>query len=220
MNIARLKSEPEIFYSLQGEGINCGQPAVFLRLTGCNLACHWCDTKYSWGAGIELSVDEVADMLMSYHCKHLVITGGEPLLQQDELEELLNRLPQDYYVEVETNGTIEPSPALRTRVDQWNVSPKLSHAGNDAGKALVFDALETFAEMPNAWFKLVVQSEADWPAIDALELPLERIMLMPCCSSRAELQSALPAVADMCLNHGVRLAQRLHLLLWDTKKGV
>lgn len=220
MNIARLKSDPEIFYSLQGEGARVGTPAVFLRLAGCNLSCTWCDTKHSWGAGMELSVAEVAQRLQAYSCRNLVITGGEPLLQQEEIAELLELLPPDYVVEVETNGSIEPSRALRQRVDWWNVSPKLQHSGNDAGKALSFDALEAFAEMPNVWFKFVVQGEADWRAIDALELPQHQIMLMPCAATRAELAAARPAVAEMCLQHGVRLGERLHLVLWDTKKGV
>lgn len=220
MNIARLKSDPEIFYSLQGEGAQVGTPAVFLRLAGCNLSCTWCDTKHSWGAGMELSAEAVAQRLQAYSCRHLVITGGEPLLQQEELEQLLELLPADYVIEIETNGSMVPSRALRRRVDWWNVSPKLRHSGNDAGTALNFDALETFAELPNVWFKFVVQGEADWRDIDALELPQHQIMLMPCASTRAELAAARPAVAEMCLQHGVRLGERLHLVLWDTKKGV
>lgn len=220
MNIARLKSDPEIFYSLQGEGARVGTPAVFLRLAGCNLSCTWCDTKHSWGAGMELSAEAVAQRLQAYSCRHLVITGGEPLLQQEELEQLLELLPADYVIEIETNGSVVPSRALRRRVDWWNVSPKLRHSGNDAGTALNFDALETFAELPNVWFKFVVQGEADWRDIDALELPQHQIMLMPCASTRAELAAARPAVAEMCLQHGVRLGERLHLVLWDTKKGV
>ena len=97
MNIARLKSEPEIFYSLQGEGARCGSPAVFLRLAGCNLACKWCDTKHSWGNGILCSVRDVAAHLAEYNCTSLVITGGEPLLQQGPLEKLLVLLPESLH---------------------------------------------------------------------------------------------------------------------------
>ena len=82
LNIARLNSAPEIFYSLQGEGTRCGTPAVFLRLAGCNLACKWCDTKHSWGNGILCSVRDIAAHIRDYECGALVITGGEPLLQQ------------------------------------------------------------------------------------------------------------------------------------------
>ena len=220
LNIARLNSVPEIFYSLQGEGTRCGTPAVFLRLAGCNLACKWCDTKHSWGNGILCTEQQVADALADYACHSLVITGGEPLIQQPALERLLTLLPESTFIEVETNGSLIPSPAIAARVNQWNVSPKLNHAGNAAEKAITPDALATFAAMPHAWFKFVVQSEQDWPAIAELGLPQERILLMPCATTRAQLDAARPAVVDMCLRHKVRLGDRLHLTLWDDKKGV
>ncbi len=221
MNIARLnRDEAEIFFSLQGEGPRTGTPATFLRLAGCNLACRWCDTKHSWGHGLTMPPAEVAALLLAHPCRSLVITGGEPLLQQEELEELLRLLPGDFYVEVETNGSIAPTAALARRVDQWNVSPKLGHAGNDAARALCPASLAAFAKLPGSWFKFVVQGEEDWDAIAALGLPQARIILMPCATTRAALNAARPAVADMCLRHGVRLGDRLHLMLWDDKKGV
>lgn len=220
LSIARLNSAPEIFYSLQGEGTRCGTPAVFLRLAGCNLTCKWCDTKHSWRNGLLHSPAETAEMIAEYRCDSLVITGGEPLLQQEALAELLTLLPAGMHIEVETNGTILPSPALAARINQWNVSPKLQHSGNEDKLTLPVDTLAFFATLPHAWFKFVVQSEADWPAIEAQELPRQRIILMPCATTRAGLEAARPAVVDMCLKHGVRLGDRLHLSLWDDKKGV
>lgn len=220
INIARLNSAPEIFYSLQGEGSRCGTPAIFLRLAGCNLKCKWCDTKHSWGNGILCATADVAAHLLSYPCSSLVITGGEPLIQQPELEKLLALLPAEMHVEVETNGTIVPSPKLAQRVNQWNVSPKLPHAENPNYKSIFPETLAYFASLPHTWFKFVVQGEQDWATIEALNLPQQRIILMPCATTRAELESARPAVVDMCLRHGVRLGDRLHLTLWDNKKGV
>lgn len=220
MHIARLNNAPELFYSLQGEGVSCGSPAVFLRLAGCNLACRWCDTKYSWGAGLYLTPAELAPRIAALCPPRLIITGGEPLLQQDELGELLALLPAELPIEVETNGTLFPPAELRERVTQWNVSPKLPHAGNAAKQALRPEVLAAFAELPNAWFKLVVRGEEDWPAIAALGLPRERLLLMPCAETRAVLEQRRPAIAQMCLRHGVRLGERLHLVLWDTCKGV
>lgn len=220
MNIARLKSEPEIFYSLQGEGARCGSPAVFLRLAGCNLHCSWCDTRYSWLPGCELEEAEVAARLQAFGCPAVVITGGEPLLQAEAMERLLALLPPDFYIEVETNGTLPPTPALAARVNQWNVSPKLAHAGNAPAEALRPEVLAAFVGTQNAWFKFVVRSEEDWPAIEALELPQQRIILMPCAANRRELEAARPIVAQMCLEHRVRLGERLHIVLWDTAKGV
>ena len=220
MNIARLKSEPEIFYSLQGEGARCGSPAVFLRLAGCNLHCSWCDTRYSWLPGCELEEAEVAARLQAFGCPAVVITGGEPLLQAEALERLLALLPTDFYIEVETNGTLPPTPVLAARVNQWNVSPKLAHAGNAPSEALRPEVLAAFVDTQKAWFKFVVRSEEDWPAIAALELPQQRIILMPCAANRRELEAARPIVAQMCLEHRVRLGERLHVVLWDTAKGV
>lgn len=220
LNIARLKSAPELFYSLQGEGSRCGTPTVFLRLAGCNLACKWCDTKHSWGNGILCSTKDIAACILNFACNSLVITGGEPLLQQEALCRLLRLLPDSMHVEVETNGTIAPCPGLEKRVNQWNVSPKLLHAGNPREQALNPATLAAFAALPHAWFKFVVQAEEDWAAIEALGLPQPRIILMPCATTRAGLEAARPAVVEMCLRHRVRLGDRLHLTLWDDKKGV
>ena len=220
LSIARLNSAPEIFYSLQGEGTRCGTPAVFLRLAGCNLKCKWCDTRHSWGNGIICPPADTAAAIAAFGCDSLVITGGEPLLQQEALETLLTLLPASTFIEVETNGTITPTPALARRINQGNVSPKLGHSGNDGADTLPAEPLAFFAAQENAWFKFVVQQEADWAAIARLGLPRHRILLMPCATTRAALEAARPAVVTMCLRHGVRLGDRLHLTLWDNKKGV
>ncbi len=222
MDIARLNSEPEIFRSIQGEGTRTGAPSVFLRLAGCNLHCTWCDTKHSWGRGVECTEEETARRILAHNCPALVITGGEPLLQQESLARLLELLPPrgEFFIEVETNGTLSPCPALAARVDQWNVSPKLAHSGNAAQEAIRPDALAAFAAMDNAWFKFVVKEEGDWPAIAALGLPQRRIILMPCAATRAELHAAQPAVAEICARHGVLMGRRLQVELWDDRKGV
>ncbi len=197
-----------------------GTPAVFLRLAGCNLACSWCDTKHSWGKGIEMDEAEVAERIRSYRCPNLVITGGEPLMQQQELVTLLAQLPRDMFVEVESNGTLLPQPLLLQRVNQWNISPKLGHSGNALTRTVKADVLAQFAALPHAWFKFVVQQAEDWEAIAILGLPKERIILMPCATTRAALEAARPTVAELCIRQGVRFGDRLHLVLWDDKKGV
>lgn len=218
MLLARLKSEPEIFHSLQGEGVRIGVPATFVRLAGCNLACAWCDTKYSWGNGIELSAENAAARILAFGGKSLVITGGEPLLQQEAVAELLPLLPSDFYVEIETNGTLEPSEFLVRRVNQWNVSPKLAHSGNAA--TLHRNILAHYAALPGSWFKFVVRTEHDWESIAALDLPREKIILMPCAATRDALLAVRHTIVAMCLRHGVRFGDRLHLALWGNKKGV
>lgn len=94
----------EIFYSIDGEGIRTGAPAVFIRLTGCNLRCSYCDTAYAFNDGSEMSESEIIDAVKQYKCKNVTVTGGEPLLQGRELIKKLCRL--GYNVNVETNGSL------------------------------------------------------------------------------------------------------------------
>lgn len=227
MKIALLDNGPEIFYSLQGEGASQGAPSLFLRLAGCNLACSWCDTTHAWkrGEAIEMTPNEIAIALdtIAPHCRRLVITGGEPLLQGAELEELLPLLGE-HHVEIETNGTLDAPESLLRRVDQWNVSPKLAHAGHREGRALRPVVLRNLADTGRAWFKFVVTGAGDWPEIDALihtcDLPRERVMLMPQATTRAELAAAREGVVALCLQHGVRYADRLHIAIWGDRRGV
>ena len=219
MLIARLNNAPEFFSSLQGEGTSAGSPATFLRLSGCNLHCSWCDSKHAWGNPLEMSPASVAERLLSMPGERIIITGGEPLLQADDLEDLLPLLPQNLTIEVETNGTLLPSPRLVQRVNQWNVSPKLPHSGN-ATACIQPSVLAAFADMPNAWFKFVITREQDWPFIADLNLPHEKILLMPCASDRQTYRRLLPLVAEICLNHHVRLSPRWHIELWDNRQGV
>ncbi len=219
MNTALLHNEPELFYSIQGEGSRAGCPAVFLRLAGCNLSCAWCDTKYSWGRGGAVPEPELASRIMSFQSPGLVITGGEPLLQTPAIERLLALLPPNLFIEIETNGTIVPSPRLAARVNQWNVSPKLGHAGNKA-ETINKEALAAFAATGKAYFKFVVQQEQDWQSIANLHLPQDCIILMPCAATLAQLQQARETVVNMCLLHRVRYGDRLHVAIWGDKKGV
>ena len=127
----------EIFESIQGEGTNAGKEAIFLRTAECNLRCTWCDTKYTWDwknysydkEVKEITINDIKQILEKSSIRHLVITGGEPLMQQDDLVELVTFLKPEFYVEVETNGTILPNNELTTLVDQWNVSPRLRILG-------------------------------------------------------------------------------------------
>lgn len=97
----------EIFESIQGEGRCIGEPQVFVRLSGCNMRCTWCDTKYAWEGGKENSVQEVVDVVKSYKLNSVCITGGEPLLQADELLALIRALKDDdIKILLETNGSI------------------------------------------------------------------------------------------------------------------
>lgn len=219
----------ELFHSLQGEGVSAGLPCSFLRLGGCNLDCSWCDTAYTWDwsrydRATELRrvpLTELVGELTSR--RRLVVTGGEPLLQQRRLVALLSALPE-LTVEVETNGTLLPNPTLLARVDQWNVSPKLPSSGVARSKAHQPSVLAALRDTGRAYLKLVLSSEAELAAVETLvaeaEWPAERVVLMPEGTSAAALNARSPWVAEAAITRGYRFSTRLHVLLWGSRRGV
>lgn len=222
----------EIFESIQGEGASAGTPSLFVRLATCNLRCGWCDTRYTWDWSAyryeqevtRVAVEEVARRVVESKGTHLVITGGEPLLQQRALERLLAALPAERYVEVETNGTLAPSATLAARVDQWNVSPKLGNSGEPRERRIVPAALDAFAATGRAWLKLVVEDDRDGEeaALLTAELgwPPARVLLMPQASTREALAERGPIVLELARARGFDVSPRLHVERWGGRRGV
>jgi len=224
--------EPEIFHSIQGEGISMGVPSVFLRLATCNLSCRWCDTKYTWDWDnfdyetevAEIDSSELQSNIQAFKCPHMVITGGEPLLQQAELEPLVASLASEGFTfEVETNGTIIPTPELLRHIGQWNVSPKLRTSGMLPEERLIPLALETFAQLPKAYFKFVIAAESDIDEVCALKeqynIPPDRVLLMPEGRTPDALERKNEWLSDACLKYGFRFSTRLHIILWGDERG-
>jgi 7-carboxy-7-deazaguanine synthase len=221
----------EIFASLQGEGPSTGRACVFLRLAGCNLACAWCDTEYSWDfrrfdAAREtraMTVEVVAARLAEVSRSLLVVTGGEPLLQAPALATLFAALPPEMEIEVETNGTRAPGAALLARVTRWNLSPKLASSGEPLAERLREDVLGALAGDERAWLKLVVSDEADLAEAEALVARLgwrgDRVLLMPQARDRLALAERLPWVGDAALSRGYGVSTRLHVALWNGERG-
>jgi organic radical activating enzyme len=221
----------EIFASLQGEGASLGAPSLFVRLALCNLRCEWCDTRYTWeferyDRDREVhptAVTEVAARIISAPERRVVITGGEPLMQQAALAQLFELIPASIAVEVETNGTLAPEPSLVARVDQWNVSPKLSHAGDEAARRIKIDVLRAFRDTGRAFLKFVVRERDDIGEVRALvhELawPEERVLLMPEATTAAVHAERSALLAALCQEHGFRFSPRLHVLLWGGERA-
>ncbi|HVU00228.1 MAG TPA: 7-carboxy-7-deazaguanine synthase QueE [Polyangiaceae bacterium] len=222
----------EIFESFQGEGPSAGAPSVFLRLAVCNLRCGWCDTKYTWDWETyryedEVStetVEAVAERIGTDTTRHLVVTGGEPLLQDPALARLFSLLPDALHVEVETNGTLSPSDALRRRVTQWNVSPKLANSGEPRNRRVKADALSALRDTGRAWLKLVVANEADVSEAEALAeisgFPRDRVLLMPEAATREALEAREPLVKLWAKTRGYGASPRLHVAKWGGRRGV
>lgn len=250
MKLARLGDGPEIFHTIQGEGVSVGAPAVFIRASRCNLHCVWCDTDFTWNfedtpwphekdelpdyrkfrkadVTFEISPVEAAERVMAFGCGRTVITGGEPLLQEAGFLEMIRHIRQlqsDHRFEVETNGTRIPSPGFADAVDQFNVSPKLSNAGMPETLRLNLPALEFFANLEKAWFKFVVAEPKDLEEIEMLAatcgVPIERILLMPEGRTVAELDRGAKWLAGICRDKGYRYCDRLHIRLWGDQRGV
>lgn len=221
----------EIFKSIQGEGPNFGKPAIFLRTAQCNLKCTWCDTKYTWDwknydfqkEVKEMTIDEVKDTILDLEIKHLVITGGEPLLQQDDLADLLSFLKPDFYVEVETNCTILPNKMLTDLIDQWNVSPKTKNSGNPLELCENNECYYFFANQENCFFKYVVENESDIPEIKKFvtkyNIPENRVQLMTQASTKEEISMKEKSISELAKLHNFSFSPRLHVAMWGSQRG-
>ena len=213
----------EIFHSLQGEGPSAGTPAHFVRLQGCDVGCHWCDTKYSWdfGAGRTLSAEQVWNETLALGAARLlVITGGEPLEHPDITRLLEQAVERWERVEVETSGVMPPS--YRHERLFYNLSPKLPSA--TPRWADTWGHVPAWLAEPRATFKVVVGDPPD--PDDACRLiaehllPPERVMLMPEGMTDADLRRRAAALAELCVRHGWRLSPRLHVWMWGARRGV
>ncbi len=224
---------PEIFYSVQGEGVYTGRPAVFLRLGLCNLACAWCDTRYTWDWKNYNPEEQLLDMLpgdiepeiLKHNCQYLVVTGGEPMMQPGGLLPLLERLKgRGVFIEVETNGTVLPDPKLLDLIDHWSVSPKLESSGNSVPSREIPECYSFFAGLPSCHFKYVIQSEADLKEVQAIVqkygLARERVILMPEAQNRDDLRERSRWLVEICKARGYLFSTRLHILLWGNMRGV
>ncbi len=250
LKLAKLDGQPEIFHSIQGEGRSLGRPSVFVRTSLCNLHCAWCDTDYTWNWErtrfrhendategyqkfkktdwlIEISTDEAAEKALAFGCRNIILTGGEPMLQQPALVDLIEKMRSkrpDLTFEIETNGTLAPSPALEEMIDQFNVSPKLSNSGCAPKLREKPRALAHFSRLEKAFFKFVVAEPSDLEEVLFLQKTYKiepfRLFLMPEGRSPEVLRSRREWLIEACKRHDFNFSDRLHVQIWGAKKGV
>ncbi|KKN22086.1 hypothetical protein LCGC14_0918920 [marine sediment metagenome] len=219
--------------TFQGEGPSIGTPCMFLRLADCNLACTWCDTKYSWDwrnydYKKEIRRRKLGDVLNQLNelgtgVKHLVVTGGEPLLQQERLAVLLNKIRGwRWRVEVETAGTVMPIRALHEEVSRFNVSPKLSNSGNPLEKRYKPEVLDYFRSTGKAYFKFVVSLPEDLDEVQKLvdTHHLEPdVYIMPEGTEAEEIVRKTVLLAPHVISRKWNMTTRLHVLAFGNTRG-
>lgn len=215
--------------TIQGEGRSAGKDVLFLRLSLCNLACDWCDSKYTWDwknydRKKEIHPTEFEDIIKELekrNLKSLVITGGEPLIQYKSLAKFLDLL-KDWWIEIETNGTLY-SEEVFEKVNQINCSPKLNNSLNKREVRLT-DALPKIAKLEKATFKFVVSKEEDILEIEEIvksnNINPKNVFLMPLGLSREELEKTQDLTEQLALKMGFNFQNRLHILKWGTRRGV
>jgi 7-carboxy-7-deazaguanine synthase len=224
----------DLFFSIQGEGRLMGVPSAFVRTTGCPLRCVWCDTDYtSWHPeGEALTIEEILTRLADFPTRHVVVTGGEPLIAPD-IEELCAALRQSgYHITLETAAVVFKEAVC----DLASLSPKLSNSiphQREGGRwamrhdrqRLRLDVIQTFMERSDYQLKFVIDQAADVEEVRAIVDQLRgaepaKVLLMPQGTCAEELARRGPWLAEVCKQHGFRYCPRLHIELYGNRRGV
>ena len=220
----------EVFHSVQGEGALVGVPSVFVRTSGCNLRCVWCDTPYtSWQPeGAERSIDSIVDEVNQYGAGHVVITGGEPMIAPG-LDELTRRLGQ--HITIETAGTVD----AEVRCDLMSISPKLANSTpreRDGGRWAAQhdrlryqpDVLRLLTGRYPYQLKFVITAPDDLAEVRQIVKDIgaqnSRVMLMPEGIDASTLAERGRWLVEICKREGFRYSPRLHVDLWGNRRGV
>jgi 7-carboxy-7-deazaguanine synthase len=226
----------EIFHSIQGEGELTGVPSVFVRTSGCNLRCRWCDTKYaSWEPeGDEMSVAEIVENVRAFPAAHAVLTGGEPMVAKG-IHELALRLRElGKHITIETAGTVSPAGIA---CDLASLSPKLSHSTPRAGEiadgwrerhdalrlqpAVLREGIERYPFQ----LKFVIEPESDLSEMESLlaqigtPVPAHKIQVMPQGIDLAAIRGRGESLVELCKRRGYRFCNRLHIELFGNTRG-
>jgi len=226
----------EIFFSVQGEGLLTGVPSVFIRTSGCNLRCVWCDTPYtSWKPeGEAMSITQILarteELIGASPARHVVLTGGEPMMLPESVELTQALKAKGFHITIESAGTIS-QPVV---CDLMSISPKLANSTprQDAFWSTRHEELRlnipVLTQLMTAYehqLKFVLSSEDDLSEVESLlaqlpATPRDKVLLMPEGRSPAELTARSLALAELCKRSGYRLTPRLHVYLWGDKRGV
>jgi 7-carboxy-7-deazaguanine synthase len=226
----------EIFYSIQGEGELTGVPTVFIRTSGCNLRCRWCDTPYaSWNLeGEEMSIEDIIKEVKKHPARHCVLTGGEPMIARGIKELAAALRAKGLHITIETAGTVSPEGIA---CDLASLSPKLSNStptANEIDQAWIQrheqtrlrpEILRAWLEAGNYQLKFVYTQPSDLIEIDAIiesigiPVPASKVLLMPEGTDEPHIASRQMELVSLCTQRGNRYCDRLHIRLFGNTKG-
>jgi len=204
----------EIFYSMQGEGKWTGLPNIFIRTTGCNLRCSFCDTKYAYEYGKEMSIEEIVKDIRKYPCKHVCITGGEPLLQDETLDLIDALLKRDYKIILETNGSINIENI--TGKKSLIISLDVKCPSSNMNEKMCLENIPLLRV--DDQLKIVIKDNKDYnyaKRITHKYEPVCPIFFQPVWGTNAK------NLADWILRDGlhVKLGLQLHKIIWGDRRG-
>ena len=225
----------EIFYSIQGEGTLTGVPSVFVRTSGCNLRCNWCDTPHaSWNPeGTPRTIAQIVAEIEKHPARHVVLTGGEPMIAKD-IRPLAAEIKQrGYHLTIETAATVAPEGIA---CDLASLSPKLLNSAPDARLGVTWrkkhEALRWQPAVVRAWldhgeyqFKFVITQPGDVDEMEGMlaslqrEIPRDKILLMPEGTTVEAVRARAGWLGELCKQRGYRYAHRLQIELYGNMRG-
>jgi 7-carboxy-7-deazaguanine synthase len=219
----------ELFYSIQGEGSLVGVPSFFIRTSGCNLRCSWCDTPYtSWSPeGVDLSIDQILNEACVHPARFAVVTGGEPMIAPEVLPLTARLREAGFHITIETAGTVFRPVAC----DLMSISPKLANSTPEGPWAERHDRLriqpDILAQLMNRYdyqLKFVISRPEDLDEVRSLvqqlDAPPGRVILMPEGTDPDLLRERALWLAEICKAEGFRFSPRLHVDLYGNRRGV
>ena len=234
-----LTDEP--FYTIQGEGYGIGRPSIFVRFSGCNLRCKWirdgvetiCDTPYSSfkPERFVTTLDAVSNFITTQSkAKQIIVTGGEPLMWPDQVWALFNRLPTEFEMTIETNGTLLKDFSLDSSRLTFSISPKITttESTRESRSALAASIKKSFQSLPSTRHILkfvlndmMIHSTADMihEFIQQTGIPERNVYLMPEGVTSEQIDEKQTKIAEMAMMHGWNYTDRMHLRLWKGRRN-
>lgn len=202
----------EIFYSIQGEGKLSGIPTIFIRVSGCNLRCSYCDTQYAYDNGTEMDINNIINEIKNYQCNNVCLTGGEPLLHS-EIKDLINKLiNKKYKVSIETNGSINIIPILKTNI---LISLDIKCPSSKMDGKMILENLPLLKKEDQ--LKFIIKNKQDYDyakkIIETQKLNCD-VFFQPVWGFNPKI------IAEWILNDGldVKLGLQIHKIIWGEKR--